>query len=90
MTVTLTNGTGTNWTSSTVLSDILVANSDGAYAVAHVTTLNANGSSATTGYAANGGSVNQAPAPATLALAMSGLVAFGLVGLRRLRRRVAV
>jgi hypothetical protein len=88
---TLTN-TGGTWANA---ASVLAANGNGAIAAAHifVTTspANASNSALATGYAAAGSSGGpppiNTPEPAGLALALSGVVGFGLAGVRRFRRR---
>jgi len=83
---TVTNTSGT-WASA---SNVLVANSNGTEAAAHIfvtsSPANAANGAIVTGFAANGGAVSS-PEPSTVVLALSGLVPVGLMRLCRRRRR---
>jgi hypothetical protein len=87
LSIQLTNTSGT-WSSA---SDVLTPNSNGALAAGHVfvyTNSSYNGGTAlATGFAAgsNGTPIINTPEPSTIALALSGLGAIGLVALRRRR-----
>jgi hypothetical protein len=92
MTLNLTDNSGT-WATAT---DVLTANANGAIAGAHVyvtaSPADASNGALVTGYAAGSGGGTtpiNTPEPASIALALTGALGFGLAGLRRLRRQKA-